>query len=304
MPDLLATAPRARTTGLLYTILAATGFAAVSVLTAKALATGLTLATILAWRYLLSAIILSLWVLFHSYRPIPRRTTLAFIVIGGFGQALVVYLALSALRFIPAATLAFLFYTYPLWVTVGQAVRGAERVDRRTLAALALSFVGIVTMVGTIGVGGTDWRGVALALGAAILYGAYIPTMRTLQGDHPVVPSTALSKLGAAAMFVAASVASDTFTWRLTGEAWGVITTLAIGSTVLPSVFFLMGLVRLGAVRTAIVSTIEPFLTALLAAVVLAQPLSGRTLMGGAFIAGAMLLLHLRGQRLSQDGEA
>ncbi len=295
MPDSRTTGPHARAIGTVYTVLAATGFAAVSILTAKALATGLTLATILAWRYLLSALLLSLWVLAHTYRPMPRRAVLGFVVVGGFGQALVVYLALSALRFIPAALLAFLFYTYPLWVTIGQALRGAERADRRQLAALTLSLMGIVTMVGGIGVGGTDWRGVALALGAALLYGAYIPVLRTLQGDHPVAPSSALAKLGAAAAFLVGSVVSQSFTWRLSGDAWRTVTALAVGSTVLPSVFFLMGLMRLGATRTAIVSTVEPFLTALLAAILLAQPFTGRTLLGGALIASAMLLLQLRG---------
>ncbi|AMW06406.1 DMT family transporter [Gemmatimonas phototrophica] len=295
MPDPRTTNPHAQATGTVYTVLAATGFAAVSILTAKALATGLTLATILAWRYLLSALLLSLWVLAHTYVPIPRRTILGFVVVGGFGQALVVYLALSALRFIPAATLAFLFYTYPLWVTIGQVLRGAERVDRRQLAALTLSLAGIVTMVGGIGVDGTDWRGVALALGAALLYGAYIPILRTLQADHPVAPSSALAKLGAATAFLVGSIVSHSFSWRLSGEAWLTISALAVGSTVLPSVFFVLGLVRLGATRTAIVSTVEPFLTALLAAILLAQPLTGRTLLGGALIATAMLLLQLRG---------
>jgi drug/metabolite transporter (DMT)-like permease len=144
-----------------------------------------------------------------------------------------------------------------------------------------------------------DWRGVALALGAAILYGAYIPMMRTLQKDHPVAPTSAYSKIGAALVFLVLSVAQREFTWRLGGEAWGILAILALVSTVLPSVFFLMGLVRLGPVRTAIISTIEPFLTALLAAVALGQRLTPPTLVGGALIVSAVALLQFKRDRVA-----
>ena len=46
--------------------------------------------------------------------------------------------------------------------------------------------------------------------------------------------------------------------------------------------------------RTAIVSTVEPFFTALLGAWVLSQPLTRGTLVGGAMIAAAVVLLQLK----------
>lgn len=285
--------------GTLYTLLAALGFAAVSILTSLATATGLTLATVLAWRYTLAAVVLTTWVATHEYKRIPPGEMLRFVTVGGFGQALLVYLALSSLRYIPAATLAFLFYTYPAWVALVQGVRGAERLDGRRAMALLLSFAGIGIMVGMPGAEGIDRRGVLLALAAAMVYGAYIPVMRVLQKDHPVAPPSAYSKIGAALAFLVLSVSDQSFTWRLTGEAWVWVIALTILSTVLPSVFFLMGLIRLGPVRTAIVSTVEPFLTALLGVLVLRQALTLPTLAGGALIIGAVVLLQFRRDRVA-----
>ena len=285
--------------GTIYTLLAAAGFAAVSILTSLATATGISLSTVLAWRYLLAAVVLTTYVGSQEYKRIPPFEMMRFVTIGGFGQALLVYLALSSLAYIPAATLAFLFYTYPAWVALVQAVRGAERLDARRVAALALSFLGIGVMVGMPGAGGVDWRGVVLALSAAVVYGAYIPVMRVLQRDHPVAPTSAYSKIGAALAFLVLSVADQSFTWQLSVEAWGIIVALAIVSTVLPSVFFLMGLIRLGPVRTAIVSTVEPFLTALLGVVVLGQRLTLPTLAGGALIIAAVVLLQFRRDRVA-----
>lgn len=297
--------------GTLYTLLAAAGFAAVSILTSLATATGLSLATVLAWRYTLAAVVLVTWVGAKQYKRIRPNEMLQLVALGGGGQALLVFVALSALAYIPAATLAFLFYTYPAWVALVQAVRGAERLDGRRALALALSFAGIGVMVGlpTLGVGAPEataaavpalaWRGVALALGAAMIYGAYIPMMRALAKDHPVAAVSAYGKIGSALAFLVLAVSDRSFTYQMSLGTWGVIAALTIFSTVLPGVFFLMGLVRLGPVRTAIVSTVEPFLTALLGVVVLSQSLNMPTVIGGALIVGAVVLLRFKRDRVA-----
>ncbi|MCX5762497.1 MAG: DMT family transporter, partial [Gemmatimonadetes bacterium] len=230
-----------------YALLAASGFAAVSILTSLATRTGLSLSTVLTWRYVLSAIVLVVWVGSQTY---PRRMrgneALRWMVIGGGGQALLVYLALSSLAYITAATLAFLFYTYPVWVTLVQAARGAERLDARRATALTLSFAGTAIMVGSPVAGGTELRGFALALGAAVLYGLYIPAMQWMQKDWPVAVTSAYSKIGAAVCFLLLSANDRTFQYALTPAAWGAVIALTLWSTVLPSVFFLKGLMRLG----------------------------------------------------------
>lgn len=283
-----------------FTLLAASGFAAVSILTSLAMREGLTLSTVLAWRYVLSAVVLVGWVGAHTY---PRRMrgneALLWMAVGGGGQALLVYLALSSLAFISAATLAFLFYTYPVWVTLVQAVRGAERLDARRALALVLSFAGTAVMVGSPASGGAAWRGYALALGAAVLYGFYIPAIQWMQKDWPVVVTSAYSKIGAAACFLLLSVSDRTFQFAFTPAAWGAVIALTLWSTVLPSVFFLMGLMRLGPVRTAIVSTVEPFMTALLGVAVLGQPLTLNTAAGGVAIVAAVIVLQVKRSRVA-----
>jgi drug/metabolite transporter (DMT)-like permease len=290
--------------GTLYTLLAAAGFAAVSIFTSVAIAAGLSLENVLAWRYTLSAVALVGFVGARNYARIRPNEMMKLVGLGGGGQALLVFVALSALKYIPAATLAFLFYTYPAWVALVQSVRGAEKLDGRRALALLLSFAGIGVMVGlpAIGAAGAaalDWRGVALALGAAAIYGAYIPMMRVLAKDHPVAPVSAYGKIGSALCFLVLAVADRSFTYQLEPRTWLVIGALALFSTVLPGVFFLMGLVRLGPVRTAIVSTVEPFLTAVLGVLVLQQALTLPTVLGGVLIIAAVVLLQFRRDRVA-----
>ena len=62
--------------------------------------------------------------------------------------------------------------------------------------------------------------------------------------------------------------------------------------TIVAFVAFLKGLAVLGPVRTAIISTIEPFWSALLGAVALGQNIGPGTAIGGVLIAAAVVVLQ------------
>jgi drug/metabolite transporter (DMT)-like permease len=285
--------------GTAYTLAAALGFAAVSTLTTIAVGEHVSLSNVLLWRYVLGAVVMVAYVGTQTYPRMPWREAARFIVLGGGGQALLVGMALSSLKYIGVATLAFLFYSYPAWVTLVQTIRGAEPVTARRLGALALSFGGIVVIVGLPGVSGMPVAGIALAVGAAMVYGMYIPLMQWLQKTHSVAVTSAYAKIGSAICFLLLALQDRSLTATMSGTAWEAIIALTLFSTVLPALFFLMGLMRLGAVKTAIVSTVEPFLTALLGAVVLRQAVSADMLLGGAMIVAAVVLLQVRRERVA-----
>ena len=285
--------------GTAFTLLAALGFAAVSTLTTIALGEHISLYNILTWRYLLGAVVMTLFVGTQRYPRMPWPEAARFIIVGGGGQALLIGMVLSSLQYISVATLGFLFYTYPAWVTLVQAVRGAERLTARRAIALALSFGGIVVIASASSVGAIPWRGFALALGGAMIYGVYIPIIQWMQKSHPVAVTSAYGKIGSAICFLVLAAATQTFRYTMSPTAWSAILALTLFSTVLPSVFFLMGLMRLGPVRTAIVSTVEPFLTAVLGAVVLRQALTMNVVAGGVMIVSAVLVLQVRRERVA-----
>jgi drug/metabolite transporter (DMT)-like permease len=154
-------------------------FGAIAIFVVLARRTGAPLASILAWRFLTAAVLLTIAAGgVHALR-ISRARAIPILLIGGGGQALISFLALRALDHLPAGTNAFLFYTYPAWVAIFAFVSGTERVDARRLVALGISFIGIAMMVGT------PWSdttrvplvGVLLSLSAAACYGLYIPAM-------------------------------------------------------------------------------------------------------------------------------
>jgi len=133
----------------LLVVLSACCFGSISPLTVFALKSGAALQAIQAVRYLTAALLLiglAAWKQMRNREPIPSTPARAIpwysprvLLIAGGGQASVATLALLALRWIPAATAAFMFYTYPAWVALMSAARGIEPLDRVRVLALLLS---------------------------------------------------------------------------------------------------------------------------------------------------------------------
>jgi drug/metabolite transporter (DMT)-like permease len=282
-------APRAT----LLVLVSACCFGSIGVLSTLAINGGARLIDVLFWRYAIAAVLLVVVSGGLAAVRLPRRRALELSFLAGGGQAAVAFTTLSALKYIPVASLVFLFYTYPTWVAVISATRGVERLTPARVAVLAISLAGIGLMVGLPGSGALHPAGVAFALGGAVLYALYIPMINRIgTGLAPAVTS-AFAAGGAAVVFLVAALAQGVPRVAFTPLGWAAILALAVVCTVLAFIIFLRGLAVIGAVRTAIVSTVEPFWTALLASVVLGQQLTPRTYAGGVLIAIAVIALQM-----------
>jgi drug/metabolite transporter (DMT)-like permease len=276
-------------------------FGTIAILATLGTRAGARLVEILAWRYLLAALLLGLLTGGPAAVRRSGRRGVAVMALAGGGQALVAGLTLSALRFIPTATMAFLFYTYPTWVTVIAALRGKEPLTGRRLVALALSLGGIIAMVGLPGTGTSSdaTPGVLLALAGALAYALYIPMLGQFSSELGATLVATLTSAGACVIVATTALASGGIDLTQPAVVWTSIVIMAVVCTVVAFLCFLHGLETLGPVRTAIVSTVEPFWGALLASLVLAQPLTVRTLAGGALVAAAVIILNLPSRETS-----
>jgi drug/metabolite transporter (DMT)-like permease len=276
----------------------ALSFGSISVLTVLVTSAGVPLLTAMAWRYVIGAALLLAIVGVKEIGSIPRKRLIQLFLIGGFGQALITYLSLHALEYIPVGPLAFLFYTYPAWVALLAAMRRTERLTSVRAIALTLALVGVAIMVGAPSTDKLNPIGVILALGSALLYSAYLPSLEHIQQGMPVLVSTFLLVTGAAVTFVIAALLARELYLPTGLPVWSDIVVLAVVSTVIAFSTLIKGLSVLGPVRTAIIATVEPFFTAMLGVAVLGNQLTITTLVGGTLIAAAVLLIQWSSTRL------
>jgi len=282
----------------LLIILSALSFGSISVLTVLVTAAGVPLLTAMAWRYLLGVTLLGAVARPGRIRSIPTLRVVQLVVTGGCGQALITYLSLHALEYIPVGPLAFLFYTYPAWVALLAALRKTERLTSVRVIALTLALAGVTIMVGAP-TEKLNPIGVMLALGSALLYSAYLPALEHVQAGIPAVIATFLLIGGAAIAFVLAALLTGELFIPVGITVWSEILVLAVVSTVVAFLTLIKGLAVLGPVRTSIVATVEPFFTATLGVMVLGNQMSTTTLLGGILIAGAVLLIQWNSAQLA-----
>ena len=179
-------------------------------------------------------------------------------------------------------------YTAPAIVAVAAVVLGRERLDARRVAALVVASGGVVLVIGEAGA--LDPLGAALAIGAAVVYSAYIlvsdgvarrlaaadarGTRVHRRGDHARRRRGARGRLPAGA---------------LTAAGWGWIACLAAVSTVGAIALFFAGLRRVGPTSASILSTVEPLATVVLAFLIFGETLGLLQLAGGTLVLAAAI---------------
>ena len=85
--------------------------------------------------------------------------------------------------------------------------------------------------------------------------------------------------------------------WPGSPAGWATLAVIILIATIVPVVTFLAGLERIGPTDAALLSTLEPVVTVVLAALLLGETLKPLSLFGGALILAAVALLTRRALR-------
>jgi drug/metabolite transporter (DMT)-like permease len=265
-------------------------FATMPVFGSYAYGAGVGILTLLAWRFVLSVALLLLLaaLLGRTLRP-PRGTALPLLGMGAM-YLIMSFIYFQALRLAPVSTLTLLFYTYPAVVTILSAVVLREPLTRVKAAALLLALAGCAVVLSPAELG--DWRGPALALAASLLYSGFLVVGTPLIRRVEPVLATILILSVCAAGYLGAALLTGAAAPPPTPAVWGSILGIAVIATVLSDLSFFWGLPRTGASRAAILSTLEPVCTLVMAALLLGEPISAGRLGGGALILLSVILIH------------
>ena len=285
-----STALRADRTGVVLTALSAAFFGSLAIYGKVAERMGIPLTELLAVRFGVAAVVLWIVALVRRERLWWGRRSAGLAVMG------LLYVAQAAtyftsLKTVPAAVTSILLYLYPVIVMLLAAAFLGERLGRRRVAALALAGAGVFAVVDPLSPHGSiDPVGILLGLATAAIYATYILAGRVLLREVPAVVATAGIATAAGLVFAAVGAGAGQL-HRLDGAGYALAGSMAIVATAIPATLFLAGLARVGATRAAIISTLEPAMTVILAAVLLGEGLGPVRLLGGAVILVAAVIV-------------
>ena len=288
-----------RLTGIILVAISAAAFGTLGILGRYAYADGMDALTIMALRFSLAALVL-LALLAARREPLPRGRSLMLLVgmgaIGYVGQA---FCYLTALKYASPGLVTLLLYLYPVFVAILSAIFLHEPITRRKALILGVALVGLAL---TAGPAGGQWVGVVLAISAAVIYSVYILVGAGVMRRVSATRSSAVIFTSAGAMSCLLMGINGPHP-PATASGWAVIGAMVIIATVVPVVAFLAGLARIGPTNAAMISTLEPVVAVALSALLLGETLEPVTLLGGALILVAVLLLARDELRRSEPAQ-
>lgn len=276
-----------RLTGILLIALSAASFGTLAIFGRYAYANGMDIFTVLFMRFTISAAIMTLILLLRK-EPFPRGRILAQLIgMGGLGYVGQSFMYLTAINYASAGLVALLLYLYPFFVMILSTIVFREHITRLKAFALVLALIGTAL---TVDPAGGQLIGALMAVVAAAIYSVYIIVGTNVMKHVSSVQSSTVIFASAGFVFgVLAAIKGPHFP---TGNAgWFAMLGIVLIATVIPVVAFLAGLDRIGPTNAAMLSTLEPVVTVLLAAWLFQEKLNAVALLGGALILISVILL-------------
>ena len=191
---------------------------------------------------------------------------------------------------VPTAVLAY--FVYPLITGLVAAVSGLERLGWRGGAAAIAAFVGLALMIGAHP-GEIALIGILFSFGAAVSRAALLLFTRAFlaRADARLITWHSLSS--STALFVAVSLATQSWNPPHTALGWAALAGISVTTTVaILGVFISAG--RVGPFRTALVMNLEPLLAAIGSALLLGDIIAPVQALGGAIMLAALVAFQLR----------
>jgi drug/metabolite transporter (DMT)-like permease len=276
-----------RLTGVILVIISAASFGSLAIFGRLAYAAGLDTVTLLFLRFSFSALLMAALLIVRGERW-PRGRLLAWLAgmgaIGYVGQS---FSYLSAIKYASAGLVALLLYLYPTFVAILSVIFLRAKLTRLKVVALVLATLGAAL---TANPQGGQWTGVLLAILAAIIYAVYIVVGARVIEQVSAMQSSMIIFTSAGLVYGGLAAVQGP-RWPTTPQGWWPVAGIVLLATVIPVTTFLAGLKRIGPTDASLLSTLEPVVTVVLAAVFLGESLPLLSLLGGGLILAAVILL-------------
>ena len=300
---------RRRLTGIVLILASAAGFGSGSLFAQPVYGAGVDWLVLSAWRFLLGAGLTWGWLLLSAdrrrgLRSLGRRTVVVTVALGVLyvGNSGAYY---AGLETVSPSLAALIVFVYPALVAVLSLRFGRRLEGRRAWFALAVALVGVGLSLGGIDpADAPPLSGLLLVIASPIIYSIWIVLAARLSGEREdsvgdqagdgasVAAATALMMSTTAGVYWAAALLGDrpVLPMEIPSAAWFGIVGVGVMSTFVAIQTFYAGAQRIGAAQAALISTVEPVWTIVLAAILFSVALTPIQLVGGALILGGVLI--------------
>lgn len=258
--------------------------------------------TVLMALRMLSALpffLLICWLNRHHNQAISKKDWLVLFFAGLLGYYFASWLDFMGLMFISASLERIILFLYPTLTVLASSFLYKQKLNVKSLLAIFLSYGGTVLVLlqehGNAPIQGNFWLGVSLVFASAIAFAGYLlltpPLIRKFGSWNFTGLALSVACLGTLVHYAFSTTHPVQLLMQLpTSVIWYGIG-LGFLVTVLPTVMLMQSIERLGASQSAMIASIGPILTILLAVAFLNEHLNLWQWLGCILnIAGVMMI--------------
>jgi drug/metabolite transporter (DMT)-like permease len=276
-----------RLIGIILIAISAASFGTLAIFGRYAYSDGMNIYTVLFLRFGVSASFMTVILLLRR-EHFPRGQILAQLVgMGALGYVGQSFMYMTAIKYASAGLVALLLYLYPFFVAILATTFLHEKITRIKVIALILALFGTALTVGPVS---GMLIGALMAITAALIYSIYIIVGTNVMKHVSPVQSSTVIFASAGAVFGLLTLAKGAH-FPASNTGWLAMLGIIIISTIIPVVTFLAGLERIGPTNAAMLSTLEPVVTVLLAAWLFGDKLLPIVMLGGGLILISVMML-------------
>jgi drug/metabolite transporter (DMT)-like permease len=252
-----------------------------------------------------STIVMAVITLFGAFLSIrdriPKRASgraRAWIVIMGFSDAFNVLLLFAAYKRAIAVSV-LTHYLAPVFVALAAPLALGERLTRRTVGAIAASFLGLALMLSP-GSGpaapnaATMWAAAAFGAGSAVFYASNVIVTKFVVDDFSTSETTFWHGLVATPL-LAAFVPREEWA-ALDPRAVLFLAVASVGPGALGAILFVWAVRRIPAAHASTLTLIEPLVAVVVGAMVFGEAIGWRAVAGGGLILAGAVNVMLQGK--------
>lgn len=246
---------------------------------------------------------IALWLLFlggkavglFKNHPHKRKDAPWKVMLSGISTGMVSVAYYQCVSLVPASIAIILLMQF-VWIGIlMEYLLFGNKPGRMQLLSMALVIGGTLLAAGLFNEQAMDLSlpGVLFGLLAATFYATFLMVMSRYGNDYPPVQKSALMLTGACALIFIVFPPAFLFNGVLTSGLWkwGII--LASLGTVIPPLFFAIGIPRVGVTWSSILSAVELPVAVAMSYFVLLEPVSGWQWLGVMIILGAIIVSNV-----------
>lgn len=241
------------------------------------------------------------WLSRHQKQQISTRDWLILWAAGLLGYYFSSWLDFMGLMFISASLERIILFLYPTLTVLASSVLFKQKLTLKMLCALALSYGGTLIVMLQEQANSPHnenfWLGASLVFASAVCFAAYLlmspRLIRQFGSWHFNALALSIACVGTLIHFFVATTQPLNLLAQLPETAFYYGLILGVFVTVLPTIFMAQSIQRLGAAQSAMIASIGPILTLILASIFLGEYMNSIQWFGCALNIVGVLMITL-----------